>query len=224
MAFSAVILVWSNRTSYSASRDSMGNTMKTASGNYCKTFMGIQRSDQMLCPFSTVFRSRATRPPIHRVGIAWVIQWKRPPETTVKLSWRSTVGSKVMAFFNYIPVWSDKTSYSSSRDSMGNTRKTAYGNDCKTFMAIQRSDQKLWPFSIVIPVWSDKTSYSSSRDSIGNTRKTASGNYCKTFMAIQQSNQKLWPFLTVIPVWNDKTSYSSSRDSIGNTRKTASGN
>jgi hypothetical protein len=67
----------------------MGNTMKTASGNYCKTFMGIQRSDQMLCPFSTVFRSRATRPPIHRVGIQWVIQWKRPPETTVKLSWRS---------------------------------------------------------------------------------------------------------------------------------------
>jgi len=26
---------------------------------------------------------------IHRVGIPWVIQGKRPPETTVKHSWRS---------------------------------------------------------------------------------------------------------------------------------------
>jgi hypothetical protein len=107
---------------------------------------------------------------------------------------------------------------------MGNTRKTASEKYCKTFMAIQRSDQKLWPFSIVIPVWSDKTSYSSSRNSIGNKRKTASGKYCKTFMAIQRSDQKLWPFSTVIPVWSDKTSYSSSRNSIGNTRKMASGN
>jgi len=126
-----------------------------------------------------------------------------------------------MALFNCIPVWSDKTSYSSSRDSIGNTRKTASGNYCKTFMAIQRSDQMLCPFSPVILVWSDKTSYSSSRDSIGNTRKTASGNYCKTFMAIQRSDQKVWPFSIFIPVWTDKTSYSSSRDSIGNTRKTA---
>jgi hypothetical protein len=102
-----------------------------------------------------------------------------------------------MSLFNCIPVSSDKTSYSSSRDSMGNTMKTASGNYCKTFMAIQRSDQKLWPFSTVVPVWSDKTSYSSSRDSIRNTRKTASGNYCKTFMAIQRSDQKLWPFSPV---------------------------
>ena len=105
-----------------------------------------------------------------------------------------------MALFTYyFLVWSDKTSYSASRDSMGNTMKTASGNYWKTFMAIQRSDQKLWPFSPVIPVWSDKTSYSSSRDSMGNTMKTASGNYCKTFMAIQRSDQKLWPFSTVIP-------------------------
>jgi hypothetical protein len=77
---------------------------------------------------------------------------------------------------------------------MGNTRKTASGKYCKTFMAIQRSDQKLRPFSTVIPVWSDKTSYLSSRNSIGNTRKTASGKYCKTLSTIQRSDQKLWPF------------------------------
>jgi hypothetical protein len=107
---------------------------------------------------------------------------------------------------------------------MGNTMKSASGYYCKTFMAIQRSDQKLWPFSTVIPVWNDKTSYSSSRDSIGNTRKTASGNYCETFMANQRSDQKLWPFSPIIPVWSDKTSNSSSRDSMVNTMKTASGN
>jgi len=64
---------------------------------------------------------------------------------------------------------------------MGNTRKTASENYCKTLSAIQRSDQKLWPCSTVIPVWRDNTSYSASRDSMGNTRKTASGNYYKTF-------------------------------------------
>jgi hypothetical protein len=67
---------------------------------------------------------------------------------------------------------------------MGNIMKTASGKYCKTFMAIQRSNQKLWPFSTVILVWSDETSYSSSRDSMGNAMKTESVNYCKTFMAI----------------------------------------
>jgi len=105
---------------------------------------------------------------------------------------------KLWPFWTVIPVWSDKTSYSSSRDSMGNTMNTASRNYCKTFMAIQRSDQKLWPFSPVIPVWSDKTSYSASRHSKGNTMKTASGNYCKTFMAIQRSDKTLWPFSPVI--------------------------
>jgi len=47
--------------------------------------------------------------------------------------------------------------------------------------AIQRSDQKLWPFSPFIPVSRDKTTSSTSRDSIGNTRETVSGNYCKKY-------------------------------------------
>jgi hypothetical protein len=111
-----------------------------------------------------------------------------------------------------------------SRDSICNTRKMASGNFCETLSAIQRSDQKLWPFTVVIPVWHDKTSSSTSRDSITNTRKTASGNYCKTLSAIQRSDQKLWPFLAVFPVWHDKTSSSTNWDSIGHTRETVSGN
>jgi hypothetical protein len=68
-----------------------------------------------------------------------------------------------------------------SRDSIGNTRKTASGNYYNTLRAIQRSDQKLWPFSPVIPVWLHKASSSTSKDSIGTTRKTASGNYSKKY-------------------------------------------
>jgi hypothetical protein len=41
-------------TSSSTCRDSIGTTRKTASGNYCKTLSAIQRSDQMLSPFSPV--------------------------------------------------------------------------------------------------------------------------------------------------------------------------
>jgi hypothetical protein len=86
-----------------------------------------------------------------------------------------------MALSDFIPVWRDKTTISTSRDSIGNTRKTASRNYCKTFRAIQRSDQKLWQFSPVIPVWLHKASSSTSKDSIGTTRKTASGNYSKKY-------------------------------------------
>jgi len=107
---------------------------------------------------------------------------------------------------------------------LGNSRKTGSGNYCKTLNAIQRWDQKLWPFSAVIPVWQDKTSSSSSRDSKGTSRKSASENYCKSLSAIQRSDQKFWPFSAVIPVWQDKTSSSPSKDSKGTSRKTSSGN
>jgi hypothetical protein len=52
--FSAVILIWCDRTSSSTSRDSIGKTRKTAFGNYCETLSAIQRSDQKLWPFSPV--------------------------------------------------------------------------------------------------------------------------------------------------------------------------
>jgi hypothetical protein len=44
--FSAVILVWSDKTSSSRSRDSIGTSRKTGSGNYCNTLSSIKRSDQ----------------------------------------------------------------------------------------------------------------------------------------------------------------------------------
>ena len=104
------------------------------------------------------------------------------------------------------------------------TRKTASGNSCKNLSAIQRSDQKLWPFSAIILVWRAKTASSTSTDSIGTTRKRSSGNYCKNLSAIQRSDQKLWPFSTIILVWRAKTASSTSTDSIGTTSKRSSGN
>ena len=84
-----------------------------------------------------------------------------------------------MALFSCYSGLEQQDLFSAIKDSMGNTRKTASGNYCKTLSAIQRSDQKLWPFSAVIPVWRDKTSSSTSRDSMGSTRKMDSENYCK---------------------------------------------
>jgi len=83
-------------------------------------------------------------------------------------------------FSAFIPVWRDRTSSSTSTDSIG-TRRTASGNYCKTLSAIQRSNQKLWPFLAVFAVLHDSTSSSTSRDSIGNIRETVSGNYCKKY-------------------------------------------
>jgi hypothetical protein len=99
-----------------------------------------------------------------------------------------------MALLICYSVWRHKTSSSTTRDSIGGKRKRASGNNSKYLRPIQRSDQKLWPFSAVIPVWHHKTSSSTIRDYIGSKRKRASGNYCKYLSAIQQSDQKLWPF------------------------------
>jgi proteasome lid subunit RPN8/RPN11 len=52
--FSAVILVWRDKTSSSPSWDSNSTSRKTASENYCKTLSEIQRSDQKFWPLSAV--------------------------------------------------------------------------------------------------------------------------------------------------------------------------
>jgi len=87
--FSAVIPVWRDKTSTSPSRESIGTSRKTGSGNYCKTLSSFQLSDQRLRPFQLLFWSGATRPPLQRVGIPYVLQGKRAPETTAKLWERS---------------------------------------------------------------------------------------------------------------------------------------
>jgi hypothetical protein len=69
---------------------------------------------------------------------------------------------KLWPFSAVILVWRDKTSSSTSRDSIGTLRKIGFGNYCKTLSSIKRSDQNLWHILAVIPVWRDKTSSSTS--------------------------------------------------------------
>jgi len=95
-----------------------------------------------------------------------------------------------------------------SSNSTSTTRKTASGNSCKNLRAIQRSDQKLWPFRTGTRVSSDKTSDSPSSDSTCTPRKTASGNSCRTGTLVS----------------SDYNSDSSISNSTSTARKTTSGN
>jgi len=96
--------------------------------------------------------------------------------------------------------------HSSSSDSTSTPRKTASGNSCKFLRAIQRSDQKLWPFRTGTLFSRDDTSASPSSDSTSTPRKTASGNSCKILREIQRSDPKLWPFRTGTLVSGDDSS------------------
>jgi len=86
-------------------------------------------------------------------------------------------------------------------------------NSCKILIAIQRSDQKLWPVQTITLAWRDQTSSSPSIDCISTIWKRASTNSCKILIAIQQSVKKLWPVRTVNLAWRDQTSSSPSIDS-----------
>jgi len=98
------------------------------------------------------------------------------------------------------------------------------GNSSKSLTAIQRSDQKLWPFRTVTQAWRDQTSKSPSMHSTSTQWKRASGNSSKSLTAIQRSDQKLWPFRTVIQAWLDLTSSSPSVDSSSTPCQKTSGN
>jgi hypothetical protein len=98
--FSTVIPVWLHKASSVTSRDSIGTTRKTTSGNYCQTLSAIKLSDQMLWPFSPVIPVwlHNTSSSTSRDSIS----------TTMKTASRNyyknferdeTVGSKVMALF-----------------------------------------------------------------------------------------------------------------------------
>jgi hypothetical protein len=89
-------------------------------------------------------------------------------------------------------------------------------------MAIQWSNQKLWPFQTGILVRHDEPSAWPSSDSTSTTRNTVSENSYKNLSAIQRSDQKLWPFRTGTLVWRVENSTSPSSDSTSTPRKTVS--
>jgi hypothetical protein len=169
-----------------------------------------------------VLLSRATRPPPHRVAIPHVLQGKQLPETPLKFEGDPTVGSKVMPLSNRYSSLERRDLRLTEYDSTSTRRKTASGKSCKNLKAIQRSDEKLWPFRTGTMVSSDETTASPSSDSTSTTRKTASRKSCANLNAIQRSDQKLWPFRTGTLVSSDETPASPCSDSTFTPRKTAS--
>jgi hypothetical protein len=98
-------------------------------------------------------------------------------------------------------AWRDHTSSSPSIDSTSTIWKREFRNSCKSLIAIQRSDRKLWPVRPVTLAYRDQTSSSPSMDSTSTIWKMASGNSCKILVAIQRSDQKLWPVRPVTLPW-----------------------
>ena len=105
-----------------------------------------------------------------------------------------------------------------------NSMQRTSSNSSKSLIAIQRSDQKLWPFRTVTLAWRDQTSSSPSIDSSSTPCKRASGKSSKSLTAIQWSDQKLWLFQTFTQAWRDQTSKSLSIHSSSTQWKRASGN
>jgi len=133
--------------SSSLNSDSIAYPMKIASGNPCKNLSAIQRSEQKLWPFWADTQVRPTRHPRHRVAISYQTQGKQPLETAVKFWERSNSRIKRYGPLEPILKVADKTSSLLNSDSIAYPIKTTSGNPCKNLSVIQRSDQKLWPFS-----------------------------------------------------------------------------
>ena len=56
---------------------------------------------------------------------------------------------KLRPFSAVIPMWRDKTSSSTSRDSIGTKSKTVSGNSYKTLSAMQRCNKSYGPFQLL---------------------------------------------------------------------------
>jgi len=126
-----------------------------------------------------------------RVANPHLLQGKRRPETPVNIWRRSNGQIKVMALSNMYTAPERRDLRLPSSDSTSSPRKTTSENSCKNLRAIQRSDQKLWPFQTGTLVQSAESSASPSSDYTSSPKKTASINSCKNLGTIQRSDQKL---------------------------------
>ena len=101
-----------------------------------------------------------------------------------------TVGSKVMAISNRYSSLGDQTSSSPSIDSSSTPCQRTSENSSNSLTAIQRSDQKLWPFRTVSQTWRDQTSSSPSIHSSSTPCQRTSGNSSYSLIAIQRSQDR----------------------------------
>src|SRR4030043_425860 len=102
------------------------------------------------------------------------------PETLVKL--RSRSNGRIKSYGPYEPLLlHGANTVPPHRVSIPNPpyRKRASGNSCKIWIAIQRSDQKLWPLRTVTLARRDQRSSSPTIDCTSTICRRASGISCK---------------------------------------------
>jgi len=138
MAFQTVHPAWLDQTSSSPSIDSSSTPWKSASRNYCKSLIAIQRSMESY--------GLSNRPSSLARPDLIIIEYQFLIHSMEKFDRDPTVGSKVMAFRPVHPAWLDQTSSSSIIDSSSTLWKSASRNSSKSLIPIQRSDRKLWLF------------------------------------------------------------------------------
>src|SRR3990172_5217936 len=99
-------------------------------------------------PYEPLLLPGSTRHPPHRVSIPHPLYGEGHPETYVKF--RSRSNGRIKSYGPYEPLlFPGATRVPPPRVSIPNPpyRKRASGNSCKIWIAIQRSDQKLWPLT-----------------------------------------------------------------------------
>jgi len=133
------------------------------------------------------------------------------------------VGSKFMALLRFYSSLADQTSSSPSSDYKATIRKTASGNWCKNLNAIQRLDQKLWPFWPVTQGWPTRHP----RHLVGNPKQPKGNRLLETsvdILARSNGHTKSYGPFTRFSSLADWTSSSQSSDSSTTPVKTASTN
>jgi hypothetical protein len=104
--------------------------------------------------------------------------WKGPSRTLENIWARCNGWVKSYGAFDTL-LWSGPDLISPSSDSTTTPRKMTYDNSYKNLSAVQRSDQKLWPFLAVIIVWRVLTSSSWSSGSMPTKWKRSFENSWK---------------------------------------------
>jgi len=128
-----------------------------------------------------------------------------------------------MALLRRYSSVANQTSSSPSSDSKATISKTASGNSCKNLNAIQRLDQKLWPFWPVTQGWPTRHP----RHLVGNPKQTLGKRPLETRVDIlprSKGHTTSYSPFTRFSGLADWTSSSSSSDSSINPIKTASKN
>ena len=102
LPFRAVTLAWRDQTSSSPSIDSTSTPWKRASGNFIKSLIAIQRSDQKFLPFRTVTLAWRDQTSSSQSIDSTSTPWKRASRNSIKISSRSN--GRIKSYGHFEPL------------------------------------------------------------------------------------------------------------------------